>query len=147
MRPEDEALRLQNQLCFPLYAATRKVTGLYQPFLQPLGLTYTQYVAMLALWEEDGVSVSALGERLYLDSGTLTPLLKKLEQRGLLTRQRSAGDERVVVLRLTEAGRALREQARGIPARVGACVPLAPGDAVTLYRLLHKILEMTTACP
>ena len=137
----DDALRLDRQLCFPLYAAARRVTGLYQPLLQPLGLTYTQYVAMLALWEEDGLSVTRLGERLFLDSGTLTPMLKKLEQRGLITRARSAEDERVVILRLTEAGRALKEQARDIPRRAGGCVSLSPEDALTLYRLLYQILE------
>ncbi len=139
--PEDEALRLDHQLCFPLYAAARRITGLYQPVLQPLGLTYTQYVTLLALWEQDGLSVSELGERLYLDSGTLTPLLKKLADRGLITRERAAEDERVVRIRLTEAGRALKASARDIPARVGACVPLSPEDAQALYALLYKILK------
>ena len=141
MEEHEEALRLSRQLCFPLYAAARKVTGLYQPFLEPLGLTYTQYVVMMALWEEDGLSVKALGERLYLDSGTLTPLLKKLEQRGLITRTRSREDERIVLLRLTEQGRALKEQALEIPRRVSECVPLPPEEALTLYRLLYKILQ------
>ena len=141
MEEREEALRLSRQLCFPLYAAARKVTGLYQPFLEPLGLTYTQYVVMMALWEEDGLSVKALGERLYLDSGTLTPLLKKLEQRGLITRTRSREDERIVLLRLTEQGRALKEQALEIPRRVSECVPLPPEEALTLYRLLYKILQ------
>ena len=117
------------------------MTGLYQLFLEPLGLTYTQYVVMMALWEEDGLSVKALGERLYLDSGTLTPLLKKLEQRGLITRTRSREDERIVLLRLTEQGRALKEQALEIPRRVSECVPLPPEEALTLYRLLYKILQ------
>ena len=139
--PRDEALRLSSQMCVPLYAAARRVTGLYQPFLQPLGLTYTQYVALLALWERDGLSVGELGERLYLDSGTLTPLLKKLEQRGLITRRRSAEDERVVLICLTEEGRAFKEQVRDIPFKVGACIDLAPEEAVGLYRTLYKILS------
>ena len=139
--PRDEALRLSNQLCFPLYAAARKVTGLYQPYLQPLGLTYTQYVTLLVLWEEDGQSVSALGERLFLDSGTLTPLLKKLEQRGLVRRERSREDERVVLVRLTDEGRALKEQAREIPMKVGGCIQLSPEEALSLYQTLYKLLN------
>ena len=139
--PRDEALRLSNQLCFPLYAAARKVTGLYQPYLQPLGLTYTQYVTLLVLWEEDGQSVSALGERLFLDSGTLTPLLKKLEQRGLVRCERSREDERVVLVRLTDEGRALKEQAREIPMKVGGCIQLSPEEALSLYQTLYKLLN------
>ena len=139
--PRDEALRLSNQLCFPLSAAARKVTGLYQPYLQPLGLTYTQYVTLLVLWEEDGQSVSALGERLFLDSGTLTPLLKKLEQRGLVRRERSREDERVVLVRLTDEGRALKEQAREIPMKVGGCIQLSPEEALSLYQTLYKLLN------
>ena len=139
--PRYEALRLSNQLCFPLYAAARKVTGLYQPYLQPLGLTYTQYVTLLVLWEEDGQSVSALGERLFLDSGTLTPLLKKLEQRGLVRRERSREDERVVLVRLTDEGRALKEQAREIPMKVGGCIQLSPEEALSLYQTLYKLLN------
>ncbi len=139
--PRDEALRLSNQLCFPLYAAARKVTGLYQPYLQPLGLTYTQYVTLLVLWEEDGQSVSALGERLFLDSGTLTPLLKKLEQRGLVRRERSREDERVVLVRLTDEGRALKEQAREIPMKVGSCIQLSPEETLSLYQTLYKLLN------
>ena len=139
--PRDEALRLSNQLCFPLYASARKVTGLYQPYLQPLGLTYTQYVTLLVLWEEDGQSVSALGERLFLDSGTLTPLLKKLEQRGLVRRERSREDERVVLVRLTDEGRALKEQAREIPMKVGSCIQLSPEETLSLYQTLYKLLN------
>ncbi len=139
--PNEEVLRLSNQLCFPLYAAARKVTGLYQPYLQPLGLTYTQYVALLALWEKDMISVSELGERLYLDSGTLTPMLKKLEQRGLLERRRSKDDERVVHVCLTDEGRALKEQAREIPKKVGSCIDLPPEEAAALYQTLYKLLK------
>lgn len=140
MKGSDEALRLDRQLCFPLYAAARRITGLYQPFLKPLGLTYTQYVTLLCLWEEDGVTVGALGDRLFLDSGTLTPLLKKLEQRGLVTRERSPEDERTVLIRLTEEGQAFKEKARDIPRQVGTCIDLPPEDALTLYRILYRLL-------
>ena len=134
-------LLLENQLCFPLYAAARRVTGLYTPHLKPLGLTYTQYIVMLVLWERDHISVGELSERLYLDSGTLTPLLKKMEAAGLVTRMRSAEDERVVIVDLTEAGRALKEKAADVPFSVGACVPLKAEEAVELHRLLGKILQ------
>ena len=114
-----EAMKLTNQLCFPLYAAARNVTGLYTPWLKPLGLTYTQYIVLLVLWEEDGISVTEIGEKLMLDNGTLSPLLKKMEKAGYINRRRSIDDERVVVITLTEAGRALQEKAQDIP-REGA---------------------------
>ena len=135
------SLRLDHQLCFPLYAAARQVLAAYTPALRPLGITYTQYLVFLALWERDGVSVGELGKRLRLDSGTLTPLLKKLEQDGLIVRERAARDERVVVIRLTERGRALRERAAHVPAQVGACIPLSAEEAAQLYLLLYKILD------
>ena len=135
-----QAMRLSNQLCFPLYAAARNVTGLYTPYLKPLGLTYTQYVALLVLWEEDGLTVGEIGSRLMLDNGTLSPLLKKLEQAGYIRRQRRPADERVVVVSLTEAGRALKQQAAEIPGAIAACVPLDPAEGYTLYTLLHKLL-------
>ena len=97
-----EAMKLANQLCFPLYAAARNVTGLYTPWLKPLGLTYTQYIVFLVLWEEDGISVTEIGEKLMLDNGTLSPLLKKMEKAGYINRRRSSDDERVVVITLTE---------------------------------------------
>ena len=137
-----EALRLDNQLCFPLYAAARKVTGLYTPYLKPLGLTYTQYIVMLVLWEKDGLSLGEIGERLYLDSGTLTPLLKKLETDGLVSRRRSESDERSVIVTLTDGGAALKAKAAGVPLAVGSCIPLEPQEAAELYRLLHKIMDM-----
>lgn len=102
-----EAMKLSSQLCFPLYAAARNVTGLYTPMLKELGLTYTQYIVMLVLWEKDGISVTEIGERLMLDNGTLSPLLKKLEQAGYIERRRSRKDDRVVEITLTEAGKAL----------------------------------------
>ena len=136
-----EAMKLANQLCFPLYAAARNVTGLYTPWLKPLGLTYTQYIVFLVLWERDGISVTEIGERLMLDNGTLSPLLKKMEQAGYLERRRSREDERVVVITLTEEGRALQERARDVPARVAACVDLPAEKARTLYTLLYELLE------
>ena len=138
---EYNPLLLKNQLCFPLYAAARQVTGLYAPLLKPLGLTYTQYLVFLVLWEEDGLKVGDLGGRLLLDSGTLTPLLKKLEEKGLLTRRRCEEDERVVRVFLTDEGRALRAKALTIPASVGSCVSLSEADARDLYRILYTLLK------
>ena len=135
-----EAMKLANQLCFPLYAAARNVIGLYTPLLKPLGLTYTQYIVFLVLWERDGITVTEIGERLMLDNGTLSPLLKKMEQAGYLHRQRSREDERVVVVSLTEAGRALQEKAEEVPARVACCINLPPEKAQTLYSLLYELL-------
>lgn len=138
---DQEAMKLINQLCFPLYAAARHVTGLYTPVLKPLGLTYTQYIVFLVLWEKDGLTVGEIGERLLLDNGTLSPLLKKLEQAGYVRRERSREDERVVVITLTEAGRALREKAKDVPAKVAGCLDLPPEKAQTLYGLLYELLE------
>ena len=136
-----EAMKLANQLCFPLYAAARNVTGLYTPWLKPLGLTYTQYIVFLVLWEKDGVSVTEIGEKLMLDNGTLSPLLKKMEQAGYVRRERSREDERVVVITLTEAGRALQEKAKDVPAKVAGCIDLPPEKAQALYGLLYELLE------
>ena len=136
-----EAMKLANQLCFPLYAAARNVTGLYTPWLKPLGLTYTQYIVLLVLWEKDGLSVSEIGERLMLDNGTLSPLLKKLEQAGYVSRQRSREDERMVAINLTEAGKTLQEKAGDVPLKVAECIDLPPEKARTLYELLYELLE------
>ena len=136
-----EAMKLANQLCFPLYAAARNVTGLYTPLLKPLGLTYTQYIVLLVLWERDGVSVTEIGEKLMLDNGTLSPLLKKLEQAGYVVRQRSLEDERVVVITLTEAGKALQEKAKDVPRKAAGCIDLPPEKARTLYSLLYELLD------
>ena len=138
---DTEALLLDRQLCFPLYAAARKIVAAYTPVLKPLGLTYTQYLVMLVLWEKDGIGVGQLCARLRLDSGTLTPVLKKLEERSLLERRRSGKDERVVILTLTAQGRALREQALGIPEEVGRCLSLTPEEAGILYGLLYRIID------
>lgn len=137
----DEALKLENQLCFPLYAAARKITGSYTPFLKPLGLTYTQYLVMLVLWEENHIMVGDLGRRLYLDTGTLTPLLKKMEEHGLLIRRRCPDDERCVRVSLTQQGQDLKGQAREIPQRIGGCICLEAEEAQLLYKILYKLLE------
>ena len=135
-----EAMKLDHQLCFPLYAAARNVTGMYTPWLKPLGLTYTQYIVFLVLWEKDGVSVTEIGEKLMLDNGTLSPLLKKMEQAGYVKRRRSRDDDRVVVITLTEAGRALQEKAKDIPGNVAGCIELPPEKAQALYLLLYELL-------
>ncbi|MBQ8304739.1 MAG: MarR family transcriptional regulator [Blautia sp.] len=135
-----DPLKLENQLCFPLYACARKVVSMYTPYFKPLGLTYTQYIVLLVLWEEAPVTVGELGRRLFLDNGTLTPLLKKLEERGLVERKRSREDERVVQVFLTEEGRSLRDEAVSIPAKVGGCIRLDPQEAAALYTLLYKML-------
>ena len=133
-------LSLDNQLCFPLYAASKEVTRRYKPFLDPLGLTYTQYVTMMALWEQDGVTVSDLGERLYLDSATLTPLLKRLEAHGFVERHRSDKDERAVIVSLTDEGRNLREKALEVPFAIAGCIRLSPEEGAQLKSLLQKVL-------
>ena len=135
-----DALKLENQLCFPLYAASRAVIRQYHPYLSALDLTYTQYIALMVLWQEDGSSVKALSEKLFLDSGTLTPLLKSMEQKGLVTRRRSEKDERSVTVRLTEAGWALRDKALEVPGQVAGCVRLDTAEALQLYTLLYKLL-------
>lgn len=136
-----DALKLENQLCFPLYAASRAVIRQYHPYLSALDLTYTQYIALMVLWQEDGSSVKALSEKLFLDSGTLTPLLKSMEQKGLVTRRRSEKDERSVTVRLTETGWALRDKALEVPGKVAGCVRLDTAEALQLYALLYKLLH------
>lgn len=137
----DQLLKLENQLCFPLYAAARAVINRYQPLLAAIGLTYTQYIAMMVLWEHGRVGVKELGQRLFLDSGTLTPLLKRLEAMGFVRRERSNADERAVIVTVTKDGEALKEAAAEIPPRMRACLPLSAEEVRTLYTLLYKILE------
>ena len=136
-----EIMKLDSQLCFPLYAAARNVTSLYTPLLKPLGLTYTQYITLLVLWEKDGVSVSEIGSKLMLDNGTLSPMLKKMEQSGYIERNRSKEDDRVVIITLTQKGRELQEQAKDIPEKVGSCIDLPIEKARVLYDLLYELLE------
>ena len=133
-------MKIQNQLCFPLYVCAKETIRLYKPFLDELELTYTQYIAMMVLWEKKRLTVKELGKVLYLDSGTLTPLLKKLEAKGLLIRERSKEDERNLFISLTEEGKALRDEALHIPGELEKCVELDQEERVTLYKLLYKLL-------
>ena len=135
-----DALKLENQLCFPLYAAAREVVKHYYPYLSEIDLTYTQYITMMVLWADPTISSKHLGERLFLDSGTLTPLLKGLENKGLITRTRDSKDERNLVVSLTQKGLELKERAVEIPAKIGGCITLSHEEAVTLYKTLYKIL-------
>ena len=144
MEEKYKSLLLDNQLCFPLYACARETIKLYKPFLDELDLTYTQYITMMVLWEREAVSVKELGEALYLDSGTLTPLLKKMEAKGLLSRRRSPEDERSLIVSLTDAGRAMRDKAVDVPRKMSRCVSLEPEEAQELYRLLYKLLKQNS---
>ncbi|MBS4900143.1 MAG: MarR family transcriptional regulator [Clostridiales bacterium] len=137
----DEGLKLDNQLCFPLYAAARKVVGAYTPFLKPLGLTYTQYIVFMVLWENDDLTVGEIGKKLMLDNGTLTPLLKKMEEAGHLTRKRSEKDERVVTVSLTGEGKEMKNKVKGVPVEMKQCIKLDPDEAKTLYKILYKLLD------
>ena len=136
-----DGLKLENQLCFPLYAAAREVIKQYHPFLESVNLTYTQYIVMMVLWSESKISVRNLCKKLYLDSGTLTPVLKSMEAKGLLSRSRSKEDERVLIVEITPEGYALREKVVDISLQVGACIRLEPQEAVQLYQLLYKVLD------
>ena len=135
-----EALRLCNQVCFPLYACSKEIIRKYKPFLDEIDLTYTQYITMMVLWEKKSVNVKTLGESLYLDSGTLTPVLKKLESKGYITRERSSEDERNLVVSITKEGEDLRDKAISIPEKMGTCVKLTQEEASCLYNLLYKII-------
>ena len=136
-----EAMKLDNQLCFPLYAASRMITSLYTPYLKPLGLTYTQYILFLVLWEKDALTVGEICKRLMLDSGTLSPILKKLRQQGYIEKQQSVSDERSYIITLTEKGRELQMRAKDVPLQVGSCVKIAPEKALQLRDLLNELLE------
>ena len=135
-----DALKIENQLCFPIYACSREIIKLYKPYLDELNLTYTQYITMLVLWEKKEVNVKELGNCLYLDSGTLTPLLKKLEAKGVLTRERSKEDERNLIVTLTKEGELLKDKALHVPQELAKCVKLDAEETLTLYRLLYKTL-------
>lgn len=134
-----DPLKLENQICFPLYVAAKEVVRKYRPLLDPLGLTYTQYIAMMVMWEHKSVTVGRLCELLCLDTGTLTPMLKKMEAAGLVKRERSKDDERSVTVTITDAGEALRERALEVPAKMAQCVNLSPEDAIRLLELLKKL--------
>ena len=140
MAEEFDPLKLENQLCFPLYACSKEIVRRYAPLLEPLDLTYTQYITMMLMWEHRQMTVKDLGDKLWLDSGTMTPVLKKLEAKGYIRRERSTKDERSVTAILTDEGMALREKALQIPAKVGSCVRLDVQEMVQLHLLLHKIM-------
>ena len=140
MSDNENVLKLDNQLCFPLYACAKEIVRRYKPFLDEIDLTYTQYITMMALWEHKEMTVKELGKHLFLDSGTLTPLLKRLEQKGLVKRERGSEGERVLIGSITGAGEMLREHAVLIPQKMAQCVKLDMDDAKELYRILHKLL-------
>ncbi|HHX60929.1 MAG TPA: MarR family transcriptional regulator [Epulopiscium sp.] len=141
---DDSVLKLENQLCFPLYACSKEVIKKYKPLLDPIGLTYTQYIAMMVLWEQKSMNVKSLGNHLYLDSGTLTPLLKKMESQGWVIRKRDSKDERNVIVTITEKGENLKVAAAHIPLEMSQCISLSPEEATQLYQLLYKVLGQIT---
>lgn len=136
-----DSLKLENQICFPLYACSKEVTRKYKPFLDQIDLTYTQYITMMVLWDKQVTNVKELGEILYLDSGTLTPLLKKLEIKGLIVRKRNKKDERNLEVTITNDGKNLKKKASNIPIKMGKCLDLSEKDAFELYNILYKILN------
>ena len=137
----NESLKLENQLCFPLYACAKEIVRRYTPLLEPLGLTYTQYIAMMVMWEHKSISVRDMGKLLFLDSGTLTPMLKKMEKAGWIQRKRSERDERMVILTITARGEELHDKAAEIPSKMARCVTLENDDALQLYSLLNKMMK------
>ena len=141
MNENFDALKLQNQVCFPLYACSKELVRQYGPYLKKLGLTYTQYIVMMVLWENENVSSKQLSECVHLDYGTLTPVLKKLENTGYLTRERSAADERLLSISLTENGRELKKQALNIPPAIAKCIGQSAEEFQTLYVLTYKALK------
>lgn len=141
MSDKYDVLKIDNQLCFPLYACAKEIVRRYKPLLDEIDLTYTQYITMMVLWEQKEINVKELGKRLFLDSGTLTPVLKRLEQKGLISRLRDSKDERNLIVRLTGEGEQLKEKAVEIPGKMAGCVALCEKDAAELYQLLHKVLQ------
>ena len=139
-----DCLKLENQLCFPLYACAREVVKRYTPYLDELDLTYTQYITMMVMWEHKELRVKEIGKCLFLDSSTLTPLLKRLEEKGYVTRRRSTEDERDLIVTITDSGEALKEKAVPVPERLSACVALDPQKAQALYELLYEVLGKLT---
>ncbi|MBR5127527.1 MAG: MarR family transcriptional regulator [Roseburia sp.] len=136
-----EVLKLANQICFPLYVSSKEIVKRYTPFLDEIDLTYTQYITMMVLWEYEEMNVKELGKHLYLDSGTLTPVLKKLEQKGYVSRKRDTKDERVLNVAVTPLGMELREKALDVPAKIGSCIDLSQEDALKLHEILHRVLK------
>lgn len=138
---ENDCLKLENQLCFPLYAASKEVIKKYKNILDKYDLTYTQYIVTMVLWERKTINVKELGECLYLDSGTLTPLLKKLEQKEYIIRNRSKEDERNLLVSISEKGRKLKKKMESVPKEVGKCINITENEAEALYKILYKILN------
>lgn len=141
MDKNSDTLKLENQLCFPLYACSKEIVRRYKPYLDKIDLTYTQYITMMVMWEVKQINVKELGEKLYLDSGTLTPLLKKLESKDYVKRERSKHDERNLIVTITEKGEALKSKAVDIPEKVSACMTLSEDKAKALYSVLYEILD------
>ncbi len=141
MEKKYEALKLSNQMCFPLYAASKEIVRRYKPVLDEIGLTYTQYITMMVMWEHESISVKDMGALLYLDSGTLTPVLKKLEQKGFIKRQRDTEDERVLNVSVTGEGMALRDKALDVPAKIACTIDLSPEEARQLCVMLQKLIN------
>ena len=137
----EECLRLENQICFPMYVASKEIVRRYIPLLSALDLTYTQYITLLALWEKDHITVKELGEKLYLDSGTLTPLLNKLEKKGYIIKNKSDKDGRELVVIVTDEGLKLKQKALDIPPEIAKCVNLKKEEAIVFYQLLRKVLD------
>lgn len=136
-----DLLKIDNQLCFPLYVCSKEIIKKYKPYLDKLELTYTQYITMMVLWEEKEINVKSLGEKLYLDSGTLTPLLKKLEKKEFIIRKKSQEDERKLIVSITKKGEQLKEKAKIIPKEIGVCLKITEKESIELYNLLHKMLN------
>ena len=141
MADKYDSLKLENQLCFPLYACSKEIVRRYKTYLDKLDLTYTQYIVMMVMWEERELNVKELGDKLFLDSGTLTPVLKKLEAKGYVTRERSKIDERTLIVTLTGSGKELREKAVDIPVGMRGCLKLSDEEMVQLRTMLNKILS------
>lgn len=136
-----EVLKIENQLCFPLYVCSKEIIRKYKPYLNKLGLTYTQYITMMVLWEVKEINVKSLGDRLFLDSGTLTPLLKKLEQKKYISRVKSTIDERKLIISITKKGEELKSIAKNIPTSIDKCLNLTEKESIELYKLLYKVLN------
>ena len=136
----EDLLKIENQLCFLLYACSKEVIKKYKPFLDKLDLTYTQYITMMILWEYGEINVKTLGSMLFLDSGTLTPLLKKLETKEYIVRKRNSNDERNLIITITTKGKKLKDKAKFVPVEMGKCINLSDKESKELYRLLYKLL-------
>lgn len=144
MAGQYDSLKLENQICFPLYVCAKEVIKAYKPYLDELGLTYTQYITMMVMWEKKELKVKDVGRYLYLDSSTLTPLLKKLEEKGYVARQRSAEDERDLIVTLTDSGDALKEKAAAVPEQLGACIGMDSQKSRILYDILYELIGKPT---